>query len=238
MKNLFFAALFFLSIQAAKATSCASGGVYLDRKNDTISGQQIFLFNAYGNREYLLLKLAYKEAQLVLKSEEHEVALVMIDFNKSAYQESQIIMKPALELTVGRKYTLIAKGALKPDEIKWFGGEFFIKAGLDTISPRWIAEPKISFNGHSLRGNFNAGVYKAKMKFNEEDVIVRVKLVAASEPEYNQRFAFLSREILYLGKGECYGNFTLIRGKEYIAEFTPVDASGNTGESRTIRFTV
>jgi hypothetical protein len=213
---------------------CMSEALYFWPNKKNISENSLIVIDAYGASQELLTKPNCK-AYLISGSEKIKLKLLQTCFGQ--FNLTQVILKPEINLTIGKKYELIVEGVGKVDHLldkyndatgKFEKIIWEVTAGKDLEAPTWINIPVYKNDtwieygcGPAVAVNFSFGASDIS------EYLVKAKVKDLEDNTETIYYLKAEDNIISIGHSMCLGEFYLEKGTGFEVEFGLMDASGN-----------
>jgi hypothetical protein len=240
--------LFFLSFSITSAKSeCSSGAISCWPGYSSIKKNAVFIITFYGTSQNIVSQIDSKN-HIYLKAGGEKLALLIKEIHKGEFGLTQVLLKPASELTEGSVYEIFID-SLPPYEIlnRWNPQtkknerpRWEVSNKRDIENPKWLKPPTyVSKNvtqfgcgpGKTVNFNFQAGDSSGLL----------IKTTVKSLQTLKETTFYLDKEEgnqIQVGHGMCSGAFHFDDGDKYEVSFQLMDQSGNlsTKNAKPFRF--
>jgi len=239
--------LAFLFVSILAKADCASNGIYCWPNRTAVKSNPVFVLTFYLNSQKIIAGLN-KEYAIYLRSGEEKVPVLISEICKGQYRLTQVILRPAKQLTPGKEYELVIDSLPQYDRIsKWNkdsgrseSPRWKVLKEADTDLPAWTALP--TYFSKSM-GYLGCGpVSSVVFGYGAEDgsdILIKTTLQNTRTGNYTTYYLEPDKTGITVGHGMCSGAFNFETDDKYEVRFELMDASGNPGcvPSVPIRFT-
>jgi len=246
MKQSFILFAFLFCAAIAKA-DCVMSGIGFWPNTSTLKTNPVIVISFYAMSQEIVAGLNSKHL-IYLKSGEERIKLLIVEVCKGQFHLTQVIVKPATELTAGREYQLIIdslpkyermqkwnKETLKPEAPKWK-----VVSEADMEFPAWTALPKFNSKYYSMFGcGPSLGIVFDLIAADASYILVKTTVRNTKTGKYGTYYLEPADNKISIGHGMCAGAFNFDSDDPYEVSFSLMDASGNPGcmASQPVRFT-
>ena len=221
--------LFFCSLLITRAyADCSSDGISVWPLTKTIPASPVFIVGGYAMSQELITGLSNSH-KAYLKSGKTLIELKVVRVLTGEMYLTQAILKPITALVPGLSYSLYIEGMNEYDEnISEFRTWKVVKDS-DTRVPEWQSDPTYSSKSYTAFGcgpakyvNFCACVS------DRSPVAILTKIRERKTGKISEYYLIPDSSGIEIGHGMCAGAFRFLDGEEYEAQFSLMDASGNS----------
>lgn len=237
MQRLIILLIFLFTGIMAKA-DCTANGIYCWPNTSAVKSNPVFVLTFYAYSQTIVPGLN-KQYSIYLKSGEQKVPLLISEVYQGQFRLTQVILKPARQLTPGKEYQLVIDSLPNHDGISKWNKELR-KAELpkwkvlkeaDTDLPAWTTLPVyqsksiIYFGcGPSLSVLFGFGAT------DESDILIKTTVRNTLTGKYTTYYLeSTDKTNISVGHDMCSGAFDFETDDKYEVSFELMDASGNPG---------
>jgi hypothetical protein len=240
--------LAFLFFSVIAKASCSPSGIYSWPTTSTVKSNPVFVLTFYAFSQGIVAGLN-KQYAVYLRSGEQKVPLLISETCRGQFRLTQVILKPARQLTPGMEYELVIDSLPKYEHILKWNKELLkseypswkVLKEADTDLPAWTTLPKYQSKsiayfgcGPSLSVVFGFGAEDGS------DILIKTTVQNTRTGKYTTYYLEpTDKTRIGVGHGMCSGAFDFETDDEYEVSFALMDASGNPGcvASAPIRFT-
>ncbi|MES2374685.1 MAG: hypothetical protein V4557_19065 [Bacteroidota bacterium] len=239
--------LFFLSFSMTTAKSeCASGIISCWPGYSPIKKNAVFVITFYGTSQNIVSQIDSKN-HIYLKSGDEKLPLLIKEIHKGEFRLTQVLLKPASELTEGSVYEIFID-SLPPYEVligwnpqtkKYARPRWEVSNKRGTENPKWLKTPTYDSKsvtefgcgpGKTVNFNFQAG--------NSSGILIKTTVKSLQTLKETTFYLDKEEDQIRVGHGMCDGAFHFDDGDKYEVSFQLMDQSGNlsTKNAKPIRF--
>lgn len=238
MIKLVFALAFFIFSLVSYA-KCGGPSISIFPAKEMISKNPIIILQLYLLKAQTL-DVEGKEYPVYLRSGSQKISLIVSQVLAGEFNLMQIVLKPSVELTAGKKYELVIdmkkKGKVsilfRNQILKHKNPSWLVENVIDNSSPSWKNIPRFSSKSHDEFGCGPAKFINFDFDSDETEAYIKTTVKSIKTGEQTSFFLFADDKILKVGHGMCSGAFHFKRGK-YEVIFELFDSSGNSNNQTT-----
>jgi hypothetical protein len=229
--TLFMCAFSILHLEA----TCAWNGLSAFPSGNTIRQNAVIVIDGYAASQEVVRELN-KKYPVYLKSEKHNIRLVVKEILVGQYSLTQAVLLPERELTVGLEYTLVIDSLPEDDFLNRWNEElkknepvvYSVVAGIDSIKPIFSSRPK-ELKKSLVRMGCGPSIHVVFDCTILDSSACLVKATVRNEKSGKEASYYLkpNKGTISIGHGMCSGAFSFDECKNYEVEFSLMDVSGN-----------
>ena len=240
--------LAFLSCSILVKADCSANGIYSWPNTTAVKSNPVFVLTFYLFSQQIVPGLN-KQHAVYLQSATQKVPLLITEICKGQFNLTQVILRPARQLTAGMEYLLVIDSLPKYEGISKWNKEirkaeapkWKVLKEADTGFPQWTSMPKYESKSYTRFGcGPSLSVVFGFAATDESDILIKTTVRNIKTGEYSTYYVeSTDKTRIGVGHGMCAGAFDLKANDEYEVNFSLMDASGNPGcmASDPIRFT-
>lgn len=224
-------------ISGVASAMCGMNGIWSLSKKSTLNRNGLVILEFYAFSQELVPGLN-KKYPVYLQSAKGKVTLVVMEVLRGEFNLTQVILKPASELSVNEtwqlhidslpKYESGPHGKYNSTLKKWEALSFTVTDYIDYELPVLICPPVETKKTYTAFGcGPDRSVYFKLSGQDKSELFVRASVKNKTTGKTTDYLLRIENDIVIVGHGMCSGAFHFDNGDNYEVSFALFDQSGN-----------
>lgn len=237
--RLIFMCITAICLSISVSAKCSFNGIWLTSGNGTLNKNGWIIIEFYGGSQDLVPGINKKYPVFMQTKSGQKVQLLVQEVLRGEFQLTQVILKPAAELTVNETYEIRISNLPKHESLKRYNAitrapenvTVVVTNTVDKQNPVFVEKPQetkktmVSYGCGPARW-----VHFSLSGKDESEFFVRVIVTNKLTGKKSEYIVKVENNTVRIGHGMCSGAFHFGESFNYEARFALVDQSGNMSE--------